>query len=127
MRTPMTSLALAAAIATAAFGSHAQSQPAYPTKPIELIVPAGPGGGADISARLLSNYLSKKKGITINVVNKTGGATIIGMNYVMTSAPDGYTMLADAHAFASLLPVVSPSLPFDWRKRSLRIRQNRSN
>jgi tripartite-type tricarboxylate transporter receptor subunit TctC len=114
----MTSLALATAIATAAIGSHAQSQPAYPTKPIELIVPAGPGGGADISARLLANYLSKKKGITINVVNKTGGATIIGMNYVMTSAPDGYTMLADAHAFASLLPVVSPSLPFDWRKRT---------
>jgi len=118
MRTSITSAALAAAVASAAFGSSAQSQPAYPTKPIELVVSSGAGGGADVSARLLANYLSKKKGITINVVNKTGGGFIIGMNYVLTSPPDGYTMMADAHAFASLLPIVSPSLPFDWRKRT---------
>jgi tripartite-type tricarboxylate transporter receptor subunit TctC len=105
-------------MAVSAFLPLAQAQSAYPSKPIELIVPSGAGGGADTSARLLANYLTKKKGITINVVNKTGGGFIIGTNYVMTSAPDGYTMIADSHGFSTLLAIVSPSLPFDWRKRT---------
>ena len=118
MRRTLLSTILGVAMVATASIPFVEAQSAYPNKPIEFIVPSGAGGGADTSARLLANWLTKKKGITVNVVNKTGGGFIIGTNYAMTSAPDGYTMLADSHGFSTLLAIVSPSLPFDWRKRT---------
>jgi tripartite-type tricarboxylate transporter receptor subunit TctC len=118
MKRAICSILIGLGVGASAFMQLAHAQPTYPNKTIEFIVPSGAGGGADTSARLLANYVSKKKGVTINVVNKTGGGFIIGTNYVMTSAPDGYTMLADSHGFSTLLAIVSPSLPFDWRKRT---------
>ena len=61
-------------------------------KPINIIVPFGPGGGVDIAARILADYFQQNYNITINVVNKPGGAQAIGINEMLRARPDGYTL-----------------------------------
>ncbi len=88
---------------------------AYPSKPIDLIVPFPPGGGADVAGRLFATYLSKKWNVPINVVNKAGGGGVVGTYEALQTRPDGYTMLVTSHvvtimgAFAKSL-----KLPFRW-------------
>ena len=62
---------------------------AYPIKPIKLIVPAPPGGTADIFARAISRYLQESLGKPVVVEYKSGAATNIGSAYVAKSPPDG--------------------------------------
>lgn len=73
---------------TAAAGADS----AYPAKTIELIVPFGPGGGADVAARLLSSYLEQELGQTIVINNVTGGGGSIGLTQLADAKPDGYTL-----------------------------------
>jgi tripartite-type tricarboxylate transporter receptor subunit TctC len=84
------SLTLAAlippSISVSAFGQ------AYPTRPINLIVPFPPGGNTDIMARALQNELAKALGQTIVVVNKGGAAGTLGLIDLSRAAPDGYTI-----------------------------------
>jgi len=76
---------------------------AYPTKPIEIVVPFVPGGGTDLIARLLADYMGKKWGQPILVVNKPGGGGIIGARAALKdSRPDGYTVLIDIHTTSSM-------------------------
>src|SRR5207245_9759985 len=65
----------------------------YPTHPGKWIVPYPPGGTTDVLARIVSQWLSDKMGQTFIVENKPGGGNNIGVEYVVHSAPDGYTML----------------------------------
>lgn len=76
---------------------------AYPTKPIEIVVPFVPGGGTDLIARLVADYMGKKWGQPILVVNKPGGGGIIGARAALKdSRPDGYTVLIDIHTTSSM-------------------------
>lgn len=98
---------------------QAWGQATYPTKPIDIIVPYNPGGGADLSARLLSGYFSKFLGVQLNVINKPGAGGVIGAREVLVARADGYTMLLDGHATSSMLAAFQPGqLPFDWRQRT---------
>lgn len=98
---------------------QAWGQAPYPSKPIDLIVAYNPGGGADLTGRLLSGYFSKVMGIQLNVINKPGAGGIIGAREVLTARPDGYTLLLEGHATSSMLAAFQPGeLPFDWRKRT---------
>jgi tripartite-type tricarboxylate transporter receptor subunit TctC len=75
----------------------------YPTKPIEIVVPFTPGGGTDLIARLIADYLGKKWGQAILVTNKPGGGGIIGARAALKdSRPDGYTALMDIHTISSM-------------------------
>ena len=65
----------------------------YPERPIRLIVPYAPGGGADISARIIGQRLSERLGRQMAVENRPGGAANIGTLAAARSAPDGYTIL----------------------------------
>jgi tripartite-type tricarboxylate transporter receptor subunit TctC len=65
---------------------------AYPTKPITFIVPATPGGGIDIIARLVSEKLAASLGQPVIVDNKPGASNNLGTDLLAKSAPDGYTI-----------------------------------
>jgi len=65
----------------------------YPTKPVKWVVPYPPGGTTDVLARLTAQWLSEKLGQQFIIENKPGGGNNIGTDYVIKSAPDGYTML----------------------------------
>ena len=89
----------------------------YPSKPITLIVPFPPGGGADITGRLIANYLTKQWRQSVTVVNVPGGGSVSGTQQALESAPDGYTLLLDVHVTGAMVPAVYENLPFDWKKR----------
>jgi tripartite-type tricarboxylate transporter receptor subunit TctC len=84
----------------------------YPAKAIRVVVPAVPGGGTDILARLLSPKLTELFGQTVIVDNRGGAFTNIGTEIVARSAPDGYTVLIATTPHA-INPSLFPKLPFD--------------
>jgi tripartite-type tricarboxylate transporter receptor subunit TctC len=65
----------------------------YPVRSVRLIVPVAAGGGADIVARLIGQWLSERLGQQFIVENRAGGGTNIGTEFVAHSPPDGYTLL----------------------------------
>lgn len=65
----------------------------YPTKPIEILVPANPGGQTDASARVMAEYMKKYLGGDLVIVNQAGGGGAIAFDNVMTTKPDGYKLL----------------------------------
>jgi tripartite-type tricarboxylate transporter receptor subunit TctC len=65
----------------------------YPTKPIKMVVPFPPGGGADTVARLVSEALTKRLGQPVVVENKPGGGATVGAAFVANAPADGYTLL----------------------------------
>jgi len=74
--------------------AETQDKPAYPEKPVEIIVPVPAGGSSDTVARLLAEFATKEFGQSFYVTNKPGGALTIGTAEMVKSAPDGYTLLA---------------------------------
>lgn len=75
----------------------------YPARQIELVVPFAAGGGVDLAARTVADYLSKEWDQPIVVTNKTGGGGIIGAQYALKeSKPDGYTVLVNNNSSTSL-------------------------
>ncbi|MEM7655770.1 MAG: tripartite tricarboxylate transporter substrate binding protein, partial [Bacteroidota bacterium] len=75
-----------------ACGGTNSSTAGYPEKPITFLVPWAPGGGTDLSSRLLAASLERKLGENVNVVNRTGGGGVIGHNALAQARPDGYTL-----------------------------------
>jgi tripartite-type tricarboxylate transporter receptor subunit TctC len=66
----------------------------YPSHPVKIIVPFGPGGPADIFSRQLAQYLGEQLKQTFIIENRPGAGSVIGTDAVAKSAPDGYTLLA---------------------------------
>ena len=85
----------------------------YPEKPIKLIVSWSPGGTTDILARIMAQGLTEKLGQTVLVENKPGGGNNIGTEFLIRSAPDGYTlnMTNPANAINATL---YKNLPFNF-------------
>ena len=67
---------------------------AYPNKPIRLIVPFAPGGSVDMVGRIVAEILNKQLGATVVVENIAGAAGVVGAQRVVSSKPDGYTLMA---------------------------------
>ena len=65
----------------------------YPTRPVRWVVPYTPGGGTDITARIMGQWLSERLGQQLIIENKAGAGNNIGTEAVVTAPPDGYTLL----------------------------------
>jgi tripartite-type tricarboxylate transporter receptor subunit TctC len=106
----MRRFAAALIIATGTVG--VASAQIYPTRALRVVVPAAPGGGTDILARLLAPQVGELLGQTMLVDNRPGGATNIGTEHVARSSADGYTVLmaSTPHAINATL---FPKLAFD--------------
>jgi len=74
---------------------------AYPTRPVRLIVPVAPAGAADITARLIGQWLSERLDQQFVIENRPGGGTNIGTEAVVHAPADGYTLLMVGSANAS--------------------------
>jgi len=98
-----------AALSTAAFSQDAAN---YPSRPLRMIVPFAPGGGLDISTRLIGQKLAEKWGQNVVVDSRPGAATIVGTEIASRAAPDGYTVLMITTTFA-INPGLYPKLPYD--------------
>jgi tripartite-type tricarboxylate transporter receptor subunit TctC len=91
--------------------ANAQSSD-YPNKPIRIVVPFAPGGGTDLTARIVGDALSKAWGQSVIVDNRPGASSQIGIDFVAKSPPDGYTLLWASSDGISILPAVKPTVPY---------------
>jgi len=85
----------------------------YPDRPIRLIVPFAPGGGADITARVVADTLGKKLGQSVIVENRAGAGGMIGAAGVARAEPDGYTLLYTTPGQQMTLPSLMKTMPYD--------------
>jgi putative tricarboxylic transport membrane protein len=88
----------------------------YPARPIKLVVPYAPGGGADGVARIVAKTVSESIGQPIVIENKGGAGAIVGTDLVAKAEPDGYTLLLGQSGPISINPAVYKSLPYDPQK-----------
>jgi tripartite-type tricarboxylate transporter receptor subunit TctC len=87
-----TFLHLAAAAAALSVASGIVLAQTYPTRPVRLIVPFGPAGATDITARLIGQWLSERLGQQFVIENRPGAGGNVGTEAVVRAAPDGYTL-----------------------------------
>jgi tripartite-type tricarboxylate transporter receptor subunit TctC len=86
-------LQLAAGLASLSAFARGASAQTYPARPVRIIVGFAPGGAADITARLIAQWLTDQLGQQFIVENRPGAGTNIGTEAVVNAAPDGYTLL----------------------------------
>jgi tripartite-type tricarboxylate transporter receptor subunit TctC len=85
----------------------------YPSRPIRIVVPYAPGGGADTVARIVAKRVGETIGQTIVIENRGGAGSIIGTEMVAKAEPDGYTLLLGQSGPISINPAVYKDLRYD--------------
>ena len=96
------------------WAGHAAAQ-GYPNRPIKIIVPFPPGQSVDVVARLVNQPMSQALGQPVIVDNRPGAGGAIGISALVSSAPDGYTLLIGSSGPLSINPHLQ-KLPFDPQK-----------
>jgi len=86
----------------------------YPERPITLVIPYGPGGAADLSARLIAGNAPSTLGQSILPVNKAGAAGVTGSNFVLNAKKDGYTLLSARVGSQMGVPAMNKTIPYNW-------------
>src|SRR5476651_1198450 len=104
-----------AAMAAAPFAAPARAQADWPTRPVRVMVPYPPAGGADTTARIVYAKLSQTLGQQFVVENRGGAGGTIGEAIVAKADPDGYSILHDGTAH-SVNGALYPNLSFDYNK-----------
>lgn len=104
---------LAAALAVPALSRTAAAQPAWPTRPVRIVVPFAAGGATDGSARVVAQKLSEVLGQPVVVENRPGAGGTTGADFVAKSAPDGYTFVMASVSNLVLAQGLYSRLPYD--------------
>jgi tripartite-type tricarboxylate transporter receptor subunit TctC len=99
-------------LSAVASGNLGAAQPAYPERPVRLIIPQATGGGSDTIGRFITQKLGENLGQQFVVDNRPGAAGMLGADIVRQATPDGYTMLLCAIDTITA-PIVSKRAPFD--------------
>src|SRR5258708_30566651 len=115
IKTKLTSRTLLAAIAVAQFVGPAVAQSSWPNRPVTVMVPYPPAGGADTTARILYAKLGTILGRQFVIENRGGAGGTIGEALVAKATPDGYTILHDATAY-SVNGALYANLPYDYTR-----------
>jgi tripartite-type tricarboxylate transporter receptor subunit TctC len=105
----------AAAVAMFTAGGLASAQSTFPSKPVHIFVPYAAGGGVDILARTLGDVVSRQWGQTVVVENRPGAGGVVASQALVTSPPDGYTLIVVASGHATN-PFLYPKIPYDTFK-----------
>jgi tripartite-type tricarboxylate transporter receptor subunit TctC len=105
--------AIAAALPVTAERAEAQS---YPERAITLVVPFAPGGSTSIVARVIADKMSETLGQKVIVDNRPGAGGTIGTKAVVSSAPDGYTIVLGYTGTLAIGPSLYPNAGYDARK-----------
>src|SRR3954464_3508537 len=103
------------------------AQAEYPDRPIRYIVPSAPGGGADISARLLTTELAQQFKQQFVIDNRPSSGGLIGVQLLTQSRPDGYTLGYGNMVYLAINPSLVPNLPYDAERDLTPIGQFTSN
>ena len=118
----MTSVARTAAVVVGALAvlglvgllqPAAAQAPAWPSKPVKMVIPFPAGGATDIIGRTVAGKLSAALGQQVVIENKPGAGGTIGADFVAKAAPDGYTLLMATSSTHSIGPAINPKMPYD--------------
>ena len=115
-RQALQALSLLAGGGLAGAVSPAAAQAGWPNRPIKLVLPSGPGGGADIFGRPLAEYMAKELGQPVVVDNRPGAGGNIGADAIAKASPDGLTIGIAATATHAVNPWLYTRMPFDAGK-----------
>jgi tripartite-type tricarboxylate transporter receptor subunit TctC len=105
-------LGLALPFLSLAAASSAQT-PAWPSRPIRLIVPFAPGGTTDVVGRLAAEKLGPRLGQTMLVENRPGAGATLGAQLVARAEPDGHTLLVSSSTSHGVSPAIYPNIGYD--------------
>ena len=111
MQTTLKCLSLALALATVLVPLARADD--YPSRPIRLIVPYAPGGGADAIGRIVAKRVSETIGQPIVIENRGGAGSILGTEAVKNADPDGYTLLVGQSGPIAINPAIYKNLRYD--------------
>ena len=108
-----TALAMAAFTILPMLATSATAQDNFPSKPIRLIVPYGPGGVSDSVGRVLAAALGKAMNVTVFVENRGGAGGTLGGNLTAQATPDGYTVVLTSPPMTAIAPALIKSMPYN--------------
>jgi tripartite-type tricarboxylate transporter receptor subunit TctC len=111
----MKHLALAvgcAALAATAIGAGVRAQEPFPTRPVQVIVPATAGGPVDTAVRMISPALETALGQPVVLLNRPGASGTLGMHDVATAEPDGYTIGQGVNSIFTITRISGTTVPF---------------
>ena len=91
----------------------AVAQPAYPTRPLRMVIPFAPGGSIDVVGRMVAQHWGTALGQQIVIDNRGGVGGALGTELVARAAPDGYTLLYSNAGPLSIAPNLNPKLAYD--------------
>lgn len=113
----LAALAAPALVPSGARPAGAQGAPAWPERPVRIVVPFAPGGNTDGLARLSAELLTRRLGGVFTVDNRPGGGGMIANETVARAAPDGYTLMMGAMPNIAIAPAaIVQRTPFDPAK-----------
>ena len=107
-----TLLQLTAATAIPPWTSTSLAQGAFPTRPVTIVVPFGPGGATDLTARLVAEKLSARWGQQVVIDNRSGASGVIGTELAAKSPPDGHTLVLGVTGSHGINVSLVPNMPY---------------